>query len=402
MKLKRCGLILLSVVLVMSFLFSGIAYAQEEALPDPGVTPDSPFYFLDVLGKNIGMAFAFGPEAKAKKALDYAEERLAEVQAMAAENKIGEMQRAARGYGGFLVNVNEKAAVVGQPAIAENISERVALATARHLSVLDRVRDSVPEQDRSAIVRAREASMNGQRSALRVLARQRPERAVEINLATIENSLERARAKASDNVTEAVEEALNDAAESLKLGEEISAIARGLGKDTTTVEQLVARATAHHLEVLVSVSEKVPESARPAIEQVITRATEGRKQAVTALKEKGALGEIPEEAPLVKAREAVRRVEAEANTIRARVREEGITLCPTTSDTFNRLLSEAENAFARGNYGEAENLAGQALECLTEDFEEALEELEETAEKRAKGIAEEQKSPPEERGGRSP
>ena len=83
MNLKKLRPTLLSCILVISLLFSGTAYAQEEELPDPGITPDSTFYFFDNWGKNIGLFFAFGPEAKAQKALEYAEERLAEAQAIA-------------------------------------------------------------------------------------------------------------------------------------------------------------------------------------------------------------------------------------------------------------------------------------------------------------------------------
>ena len=79
MKHKFSGIIMVSFVIV-SMLFSGAAYAQDKELPSPGITPDSPFYFFDKLGKSIGMAFTFGSEAKARKALQYAEERLAEAQ----------------------------------------------------------------------------------------------------------------------------------------------------------------------------------------------------------------------------------------------------------------------------------------------------------------------------------
>ena len=34
--------------------------AQEETLPDPGITPDSPLYFLDTLGESFELFFAFG------------------------------------------------------------------------------------------------------------------------------------------------------------------------------------------------------------------------------------------------------------------------------------------------------------------------------------------------------
>jgi uncharacterized protein YehS (DUF1456 family) len=52
-----------------------------------------------------------------------------------------------------------------------------------------------------------------------------------------------------------------------------------LCKDTT-VEQLVAKATSHHLEVLNEVYSKVSEHAKPAIEDAINASVKGREKAV--------------------------------------------------------------------------------------------------------------------------
>ena len=84
---KMFRITLIICLLITSFLLSGTAGADDDELPDPGITPDSPFYFLDNWGKEIGLFFTFGPEAKARKALRYAEERLAEAQVMAAKNR---------------------------------------------------------------------------------------------------------------------------------------------------------------------------------------------------------------------------------------------------------------------------------------------------------------------------
>lgn len=300
MKIRKCIPILLSGLIIASLLFSGTAYAQEEELrlPDPGITPDSPFYFVDVLGKNIGLFFAFGPDAKAKKALEYAGERLAEAQAMAAKNKSREVERAAGSYDKFVTMATEKAEEARQRGVSDNISEIVALATSKHLSILDRVNDTVPEQAKQAIAKAREASMNGMENALKALAEEKPERATEINLVAIEGRLNRAKAKADENNIVEVEDAINDTEKLYKFGEEISEIARGLGKDTTTVEQLVAKATSIHLKVLAKVYEKVPEQAKSVIEEVMAKSIESRQMAVEALKAKGALGEVPEEPPI--------------------------------------------------------------------------------------------------------
>jgi len=322
MKLKRFWLILLSTMIITSLLLGGTAYAQEEEeLPDPGITPDSPFYFLDNWGKQIGLLLAFGPEAKAQKALEYAEERLAEANAMALKNRIRETERAADSYNGFLAMVRERAEEAKQQGVPENISEKLALATSKHLAVLDRIKDNAPEQAKESIVRARESSIDGQQNALRALSRERLEKAMEINLATIEGRLNRVRVKADEGNTGEVEAALDDTDKLFKFGEEISETARGLGKDTTSVEQLVARATAAHLEVLTEVHEKVPEPARVAIESAIANSLTNRERVVEALKSKGALGEIPEEAPVMERVQAqlLERVQAE---VQQRIQEE--------------------------------------------------------------------------------
>ena len=298
MKLKKFRAILIGCLIVASLLISGTAYAQDEELPDPGITPDSPLYIFDTLSKNIGLFFAFGPEAKAGKALEYAAERLAEANAMATKNRAREVQRAASDYEKFLAIVAERAEEVTRSEISDDISERVALATSKHLAVLDRVRDAAPEQARESIARAKEASLNGQKNALRALARAKPERAIEINLATIEDRLNRARVKATENITAEVEEALDDADELLELEQEISEIAKAEGKDTTTIEQRVARATSNRLEVLARVHEEVPEQARPAIERAMANSVRKHERAVAALKEKNALGEVSEETPI--------------------------------------------------------------------------------------------------------
>ncbi|MBI2508127.1 hypothetical protein HYV89_04195 [Candidatus Woesearchaeota archaeon] len=55
---------------------------------DVGITPDSNFYGLENAMKRIRLAFTFGDEAKARKELEFAQERLKEVKLMIEKNKI--------------------------------------------------------------------------------------------------------------------------------------------------------------------------------------------------------------------------------------------------------------------------------------------------------------------------
>jgi len=334
MKQKLLRITLVSCLLITSLFFGGTAYAQDEELPDPGLTPDSPFYFLDTWGKNIGMFFTFGNEAKVRKALQYAEERLAETRTMAAKNRVREMERAANDYDGFMAMVNERLEAAVQQGLSDNISERVALATAKHLNILDRVKDQVPEQAREALTHARTASMNGQINALWALAKVKTERAIDIAADTIENQMERARVRASDNVTADVEEALDYAARIAALEEEMAAFAEEKGIDITAIEQRLAYSTSNRLDVLSRVYEQVPENARQAIENAIENSVRKYQRALEKLREKNALGDVPDEETVMN------RIQAE---VRERLRLSTANQTPDSDNPSVQVQVRAEN-----------------------------------------------------------
>lgn len=334
MKRTLLRIALVSCLLVTSLFWGGAVFAQDEGLPDPGLTPDSPFYFLDKWGKNIGMFFTFGNEAKAKKALKYAEERLAEARAMADKNRVREMERAANDYEGFMAMVNERLENAVQQGLSDNISERVALATARHLDVLDRVKDRVPEQAKPALTRARIASQNGQVNALRALAKEKAKKAIDIAEDTIENRLERARVRASANVTADVTEALDYAARIAELEDEITAFAEEKGIDITSLQQRLAQSTTNRLDVLSGVYEKVPENARPAVANAIENSVRNYERVVEKLREKNALTDVPDEETVMN------RVQAE---VRERLRLTTASLAPDSGNITAQIRVRTEN-----------------------------------------------------------
>ncbi len=55
------------------------AHDQQIALPSAGLTPESPFYFLDRLGEALRTFFTFNPESKARLQITFAAERVAEI-----------------------------------------------------------------------------------------------------------------------------------------------------------------------------------------------------------------------------------------------------------------------------------------------------------------------------------
>jgi len=291
--------ITLTLALLFSVGFAGNVLAQEIELPDAGLTPDSPFYFLERISEGIGTFFTFGDLNKATRYAALAAKRVAEAEAVVEKGKPEYAQKALARYEAQLNKALAKVeSAKNKGEAVEEVTESVAEATTKHLAVLDEVLGKVPEEAKEGIEKARTASMAGQKNALKFLAEENPETATEINLRAAEARLNRAKVKAEEGETEDVEEAVAEFENQHRFGEEISAIAQGLGKDTTTVEQLVGRATSIHLEILAEVYERVPEQAKSSIEKAMEVSVKGYEKAVEALREKGDMDEVPEEVSL--------------------------------------------------------------------------------------------------------
>jgi hypothetical protein len=296
-EMKRFFMVPLIAILALTFCFGGVAYAQEAetTLPDPGTTPDSPFYFMDKWGKSLSLMFTFNVENKAQKALRYADERMAEIDAMMAKNKIKEATRAANEYQNCLAIATknmEQARLKGA-----DVSEKVALMAEKHLGYLSDNSDNAMEDARMLMTQTRERAMICQETALKNMAQGDPEKAAQFNLQLMERQLNRIRVQAEEAKGEAVQARLEVYNRLGNLGEEISQIAKGLGEETT-VDQLVGLATAHHLEVLAEVQQRVQGEAQQAVEAAIQNRMQNHEQVVTRLRAQNQLGQVPEEAPM--------------------------------------------------------------------------------------------------------
>ncbi len=294
--MKRFIMVPLISILALMFCFGGVAYAQEgEALPDPGITPDSPFYFADKWGKQISLMFTFNAENKAQKALRYADERMAEIDAMMAQNKIEEATQAANEYQNYLGIATQNMEQARLKGV--DVSEKVALMSEKHLRFLSDSTDNATENARMVLTQTKERAMVSQETALKNMAQVDPEKAAQFNLQLMERQLNRIRVQAEEPAAEGLQERLQEYNRLGNLGEEISQIAGGLGEETT-VDQLVGQATAHHLEVLAEVQQRVQGEAQQAVEAAIQNRVQNHEQVVTRLQAQNQLGQVPAEVPI--------------------------------------------------------------------------------------------------------
>jgi hypothetical protein len=167
------------VFIMLALLAAPVAGAQERAeeeppLPDPGLLPGSPFYFVKQLLERIRLALARSSEDRLVLMAHFLEVRLAEAEALAGRGKEALVSRTMERYR----DLAERAALEVEKASAQgqDITEAllaVERATRRGREVLEQVLDQVPEQARGAVRLALEASDIGREVCLRVMERVR-------------------------------------------------------------------------------------------------------------------------------------------------------------------------------------------------------------------------------------
>ena len=272
--------VILVIVLTLSALGGGTAYAAQDSLPGDALYP------VKLGTEQLRMMLPGDDVVKAERALSFAERRVGEMEALAEEGRPQDLDLAVEKYGYAMNMTLARIERAGDRGLATgNITALVAEATASHLLVLDEVWDMVPDEAKAAITHARNVSEMGHFHALAALAKDNPVRAAEINLAAMEGRLNRVRTKAEH--MEAVEYALQHFEAMAEFGEEISQIAQQVGKDIERVEELIALATSEHLEELAEVWEMVPEQAQPAIERAMANLLIHHQRRVQALEQWG-------------------------------------------------------------------------------------------------------------------
>jgi hypothetical protein len=167
-------LVMIGLVVV---LVTPISRAEGVDLPDPGITPDSPFYFLDKWGEGLGRLFAFRAKTKATRQIKYAEERLAEAQQMMEKDKMDLAKSSVEEYGKLMDEATAGLVDEAQNGkdVEETVVELVAGATSKHQEVLAKVYEKVPEEAKPAIEQAMIRSTQGQERAIETLPTERRE-----------------------------------------------------------------------------------------------------------------------------------------------------------------------------------------------------------------------------------
>ena len=148
-------------LVIFSFLLAGAGVFSAKAgeLPDPGTTPDSPFYFLKQWKEQIQLFFTFNAAKKAEQYLRLAEVRLAEYEKMLEKGKTEIAEKTLKKYEEQLSRATKKAEELKEKGIdVDEISKNIKDNVAKHLDVLKENLEKVPEAAKKGIENAIEAS----------------------------------------------------------------------------------------------------------------------------------------------------------------------------------------------------------------------------------------------------
>jgi hypothetical protein len=150
-------------VLVAILFISGMALGHggsHSSLPEPGHTPGSMMYGFEQAYESASLALTFNEEAKVKKKVSFAQERLAESAHLAQENQTENAAEASDLYLETMKQAEKMANRTGN----DNLTEHVKDKQAENMEVLKDLKNRLPEEASQGLNKAIENSNRNRQS----------------------------------------------------------------------------------------------------------------------------------------------------------------------------------------------------------------------------------------------
>jgi len=101
-------------LLFSSMLITGPVQGQDFSdLPNPGITPDSFWYFGEIIKERILIIFTFNKQSKVEKYIQFSEERISEIKLMAEKDRYREAAVSADEYISLIQRAEGTVRVIG-------------------------------------------------------------------------------------------------------------------------------------------------------------------------------------------------------------------------------------------------------------------------------------------------
>ncbi len=164
--MKKFTIIALVSILLVVFVIP----ISASAATNPGIKPGSFFYFFDITFEKIGLFFTFSPEKKVRKALEYANERLAEAEAVAKNNDADATKTAITKYESNIAFAAEKSKDVLEKGKAQVLLASIADNISKNQKILADLLNKAPDGAEEVVTKAIEVSKKEQEEITKQIA----------------------------------------------------------------------------------------------------------------------------------------------------------------------------------------------------------------------------------------
>jgi len=350
----------LSVAVLLAF---SLQVSAQDALPDAGVTPSSPFHIFDRFGDWARLnLLTFNQVRKAEIRADIAEERLAELKAVVEEGASEDVVNQAESLStaGAEEVESDVSRLEGEGRNIADLTDKFNQLSLRHQAVIEEILEKAPEQSREALAKALEVSRRGL------------ERAGEAVLKQLEKgNLDKERAeKITERTIEQLKKQVENRSEALKkITEELGEVPPELQERFNTKLQLLEKEMVNveskkeFKELRERIRENLKETAQDARE--LRKIHNVRDEASEKILESVASGSadivVRVEKVLSEAKEKVAELERNISQAKSAGKEVPERVS-ALFDAAKKHLTEAAAAFEAKDFGRAYGQATSALQ----------------------------------------
>ncbi|MFH1455748.1 MAG: DUF5667 domain-containing protein [archaeon] len=122
---------------------------------DAGLTPDNPFYFLDVIWDDIVIAFSFNEENRIRKELEITNERMEEVKLMAENGDYTSMKKASENHARIMIKIQNEVQSMENEQVQEQYQQQYDMMKIQINEVTNtikiKVKGDISEEDQALI-----------------------------------------------------------------------------------------------------------------------------------------------------------------------------------------------------------------------------------------------------------
>ena len=254
----RVAVSALAVMILLSSLAGGTAYAAQSSLPGDLLYP------VKIGTEDARLLIAGDNSAKAELNLKFSQARLVEMSKLAArdEEKAG---LAVNGYQGNLEVARQQILKITDTSALSNLIDDALVDIQNQTAFCDNVIDTNPKHV-GPVNEASTLAINQQIELLKMLTQENILRAAQVNLNTMQNRLQRAQVKANVSQYQKMQEALLQYQEFNRLGEQILQSAQVLNNHSTEIEALTLQSLSSYIDILNSISQQVPSEYQNSVE----------------------------------------------------------------------------------------------------------------------------------------